>query len=155
MSSSSRNGRSSISIEFNLSRDIDSAANDVRERIRALGELPDQVNPPEVAKADSDQQAIIWYNLRSDSLSVLELTDYAERFVVDRLSVASGVARVQIGGGRNYAMSVLDRKAMAARRITVADVEAVIRSENVELPAGEIESLDRDFQESSAEFVAC
>ncbi len=148
VSSSSRNGRSSISIEFELSRDIDSAANDVRERVsRALGELPDQVNPPEVSKADSDQQAIIWYNLRSDSLSVLELTDYAERFVVDRLSVAEGVARVQIGGGRNYAMKVwLDRQAMAARSITVSDVESVIRSENVELPAGRIESKDRDFE---------
>ncbi len=148
ISSSSRNGRSSITIEFQLSRDIDSAANDVRERVsRALGELPDQVTPPEVSKADSDQQAIIWYNLRSDTLSVLELTDYAERYIVDRLSVAQGVSRVQVGGGRNYAMKVwLDRKAMAARGITVADVESVIRAENVELPAGEIESENRDFQ---------
>ena len=146
--SSSRNGRSSISIEFDLSRDIDAASNDVRERVsRVLNNLPDQAEPPEVSKSNSDEDVIIWYNLRSDNLSVMELTDYADRFVVDRLSVAEGVARVQLGGGRRYAMKVwLDRNAMAARDITVTDIENVIRSENVELPAGEVESIDRDFE---------
>lgn len=146
--SSSRNGRSSISIEFNLSRDIDAASNDVRERVsRVLNNLPDQADPPEVSKSSSDEDVIVWYNLRSDTLSVMELTDYADRFVVDRLSVAEGVARVQLGGGRSYAMKVwLDRNAMAARDITVTDIENVIRSENVELPAGEVESVDRDFE---------
>ena len=148
ITSTSRNGRSSISIEFNLSRDIDAASNDVRERVsRALNNLPDQADPPEVSKSNSDENVIVWYNLRSDNLSVMELTDYADRFVVDRLSIAEGVARVRIGGGRNYAMKVwLDRNAMAAREITVSDVERVIRSENVELPAGEVESLDRNFE---------
>jgi multidrug efflux pump len=146
--SSSRNGQSSISIEFDLSRDIDAASNDVRERVsRVLNNLPDQAEPPEVSKSNSDEDVIIWYNLRSDNLSVMELTDYADRFVVDRLSVAEGVARVQLGGGRRYAMKVwLDRNAMAARDITVTDIENVIRSENVELPAGEVESIDRDFE---------
>jgi multidrug efflux pump len=148
ITSTSRNGRSSISIEFNLSRDIDAASNDVRERVsRALNNLPDQADPPEVAKSSSDEDVIVWYNLRSDNLSIMELTDYADRFVVDRLSVAEGVARVRLGGARSYAMKVwLDRKAMAARQITVADIESVIRSENVELPAGEVESIDRDFE---------
>lgn len=148
ISSTSSNGRSSISIEFNLSRDIDAASNDVRERVsRALNNLPDQADPPEVSKSNSDEDVIIWYNLRSDNLSVMELTDYADRFVVDRLSVAEGVARVRLGGGRSYAMKVwLDRNAMAARQITVGDIENVIRSENVELPAGEVESVDRDFE---------
>jgi multidrug efflux pump len=148
ITSSSRNGRSSISIEFNLSRDIDAASNDVRERVsRALNNLPDQADPPEVAKSSSDEDVIVWYNLRSDNLSIMELTDYADRFVVDRLSVAEGVARVRLGGARSYAMKVwLDRNAMAARQITVADIENVIRSENVELPAGEVESIDRDFE---------
>lgn len=148
ITSTSRNGRSSINIEFNLSRDIDAASNDVRERVsRALNNLPDQADPPEVAKSDSDENVIVWYNLRSDNLSVMELTDYADRFVVDRLSIAEGVARVRIGGGRNYAMKVwLDRNAMAAREITVSDIERVIRSENVELPAGNLESNDRDFE---------
>ncbi|MBE1300913.1 MAG: MMPL family transporter [Alteromonadaceae bacterium] len=148
INSTSRNGRSSISIEFELSRDIDAAANDVRERAsRVLNNLPDQADPPEVFKSDSDEDVIVWYNLRSDNLSVLELTDYAERFIVDRLSTVDGVARVRLGGGRQYAMKVwLDRNAMAARDITVADVERVIRSENVELPAGEVESISRDFE---------
>lgn len=148
ITSSSRNGRSSINVEFNLSRDIDAASNDVRERVsRILNNLPDQANPPEVAKSNSDENVIIWYNLRSDNLSVVELTDYADRFIVDRLSVAEGVARVQLGGGKNYAMKVwLDRNAMAARGITSADIEKVIRSENVELPAGEVESVSRDFE---------
>ncbi|MCC2616415.1 efflux RND transporter permease subunit [Aestuariibacter halophilus] len=148
ITSTSRNGRSNISIEFNLSRDIDAASNDVRERVsRALNNLPDQAEPPEVSKSNSDEDVIVWYNLRSDNLSVMELTDYADRFIVDRLSIAEGVARVRIGGGRRYAMKVwLDRNAMAARDITVTDVERVIRSENVELPAGEVESINRDFE---------
>ena len=147
ISSSSRNGRSSITIEFNLSRDIDAASNDVRERIsRALNNLPDQAFPPEVAKSNSDEDTIMWFNLRSTNLNTMELTDYADRFVVDRLSVADGVARVVLGGGRTYAMKVwLDRNALAARGITVSDVERVIRSENVELPAGRVESVERDF----------
>jgi len=148
ISSSSRNGRSSITIEFDLSRDIDAASNDVRERVsRALNNLPDQADPPEVFKSDSDEDVIVWYNLRSDTMSVMELTDYADRYIVDRLSVVDGVARVRIGGGRTYAMKIwLDRNAMAARGVTVNDIESVIRSENVELPAGEVESLWRDFE---------
>lgn len=147
ITSSSRNGRSSITIEFNLSRDIDAASNDVRERIsRALNNLPDQAFPPEVSKSNSDEDVVVWYNLRSTNLNTMELTDYADRFLVDRLSIADGVARVQLGGGRTYAMKVwLDRNAMAARGITVSDIERVIRSENVELPAGRVESVDRDF----------
>lgn len=147
ITSSSRNGRSSITIEFNLSRDIDAASNDVRERIsRALNNLPDQAFPPEVAKSNSDEDVVVWYNLRSTNLNTMELTDYADRFIVDRLSIADGVARVNLGGGRTYAMKVwLDRNAMAARGITVSDIERVIRSENVELPAGRVESVERDF----------
>ena len=145
--SSSRNGRSSIDVEFNLSRDIDAASNDVRERVsRALNNLPDQADPPEVSKSTSDDDVIVWYNLRSDNMSVMELTDYADRYLVDRLSVADGVANVRLGGGRSYAMKVwLNRNAMAARGITVADIEQVIQAENVELPAGEVQSNQRDF----------
>ena len=110
VTSTSRNGRSDITIEFKLSRDIDAAANDVRERVsRALNNLPDQADPPEVSKANSDESAVVWYNLRSTNLNTMELTDYAERFLVDRLSIVDGVARVQIGGGRRYAMKVFFR----------------------------------------------
>jgi multidrug efflux pump len=133
ITSSSRNGRSSITIEFNLGRDIDAASNDVRERVsRALNNLPDQALPPEVSKSSSDEDVIVWYNLRSTNLNTMELTDYADRFIIDRLSTADGVARVRVGGGRTYAMKVsVDRNAMAARGITVGDIERVIRSENV------------------------
>ncbi|PTB84665.1 multidrug transporter AcrB, partial [Pseudidiomarina aestuarii] len=147
INSSSRNGRSSINIEFTLNRDIDAAANDVRDRVsRVLDNLPEQVDPPEVSKANSDESTVVWYNLRSESMTVLELTDYADRYIVDRLSVVDGVARVNLGGERRYAMRIwLDRDAMAARNITVTDVENKLRSENVELPAGEVESVDREF----------
>jgi len=147
INSSSSNGRSRISIEFDLTRDIDAAANDVRERVsRVLDRLPEQVDPPEISKAGSDDTTVMWYNLRSDSMSVLELTDYANRYIVDRLSVVDGVARVNIGGDRRYAMRFwLDRDAMAARNITVTDIESRLRAENIELPAGEVESLDREF----------
>ncbi|WP_100656178.1 efflux RND transporter permease subunit [Alteromonas flava] len=148
ITSTSRNGRSNINIEFKLSRDIDAASNDVRERVsRALNNLPDQADPPEVSKSNSDENVIIWYNLRSTNLNTMELTDYARRYIVDRLSIAEGVARVQVGGGRDYAMKVwLDRNAMAARGVTVADIERIVRSENVELPAGQVESADRDLE---------
>lgn len=147
ITSSSRVGRSNITIEFELDRDIDSATNDVRDRIsRALNNLPEQADPPEVFKANDDENVIVWFVLQSDSLTTLELTDYAERYIVDRFAVVDGVARVHVGGGRTYAMKIfLDRVAMAARGITVGDVESTLRAENIELPAGEIESVDRDF----------
>ncbi|RTE85705.1 MULTISPECIES: efflux RND transporter permease subunit [Gammaproteobacteria] len=147
INSSSRDGRSRISIEFDQRRDIDSAANDVRERVqRVLNNLPDQVEPPEVTKANSDEETVIWYNLRSENMTTLQLTDYANRYIVDRLAVADGVARVNLGGERRYAMKIwLDRNAMAARNITVTDIESRLRAENVELPAGDIESRDREF----------
>src|SRR5690554_756484 len=147
ISSNSRDGRSQITIEFEESRDIDAAANDVRERVqRVLRSLPEQVMPPEVTKANSDEDTIVWYNLRSENMTTLELTDFANRYIVDRLSVVDGVARVNIGGERRYAMKLwLDRNAMAARGITVSDIESRLRAENVELPAGSIESRDREF----------
>ncbi len=144
--STSRDGRSNITVEFNLDRDIDSGANDVRDRVsRVLNNLPEEVEPPEVAKADNDTQPILWFNLTSPVMDVLQLTDYAERNIVDRLSVVDGVSGVRIGGQKRYAIRVnLDRQAMAARGITVSDIETVMRAENVELPAGTVESIQRD-----------
>jgi multidrug efflux pump len=146
ISSASQDGRSQISIEFELERDIEAAANDVRDRLgRIMDNLPEEVDPPEVFKVDADEQVIMWFNLSSKVLGPLELTDYADRFLVDRLSVIDGVARVVIGGERRYAMRIwLDRVALAARDLTVADVEAALRRENVELPAGRLESPARD-----------
>ncbi|MBE2292597.1 MAG: efflux RND transporter permease subunit [Xanthomonadaceae bacterium] len=145
--SQSRNGRSDVTIEFNLSRDIEAAANDVRDRVsRVMDRLPDEADPPEIAKVEADADVIIWLNMRSTTMDTMELTDYADRYVIDRLSSLDGVARVQLGGAQRYAMRVwLDRDAMAARGITTSDVEGALRAENVELPAGRIESEDRDF----------
>ncbi|MEM0514104.1 efflux RND transporter permease subunit [Pseudoalteromonas sp. YIC-827] len=152
ITSSSRNGRSNITIEFNIDRDIDAAANDVRERVsRALDSLPDQVRPPEVSKSNSDESPIAWFVLNSGSMDSLQLSDYAQRYIVDRLAVVDGVSNVRVGGQRQYAMKIwLNRQAMAARGITAADIERVLRAENVELPAGEIESKDRDFSVRTA-----
>jgi multidrug efflux pump len=147
INSNSRVGRSSITIEFNLDRDIDAATNDVRDRIsRALNNLPEQADPPEVSKANDDESVIVWFVLQSETMSTLALTDYANRYIVDRFAVVDGVARVRVGGGRIYAMKIrLNRASMAARDITVQDIERTLRDENVELPAGRIESIDRDF----------
>ena len=147
INSSSRNGSSNITIEFDINRDIDAASNDVRERVaRALDSLPDQVRPPEVSKSNSDESPIVWFVLNSDKMDSLQLSDYAQRFIVDRLAVVDGVSNVRIGGERKYAMKIwLNRQAMAARGITSSDIENTLRTENVELPAGEIESIDRDF----------
>jgi len=142
ISSSSQDGRSNVVIEFALDRDIDAAVNDVRDRIaRVLDRLPEEADSPEIAKVDSDTRPIMWFSLSSPAMDVPALTDFAERNIVDRLSVVKGVARVQIGGAQRYAMRIyLDRQAMAARGLTVADVEAALRRENVELPAGRLES---------------
>ena len=147
INSNSRVGRSSITIEFNLDRDIDAATNDVRDRIsRALNNLPEQADPPEVSKANDDENVIVWFVLQSETMSTLALTDYANRYIVDRFAVVDGVARIRVGGGRTYAMKIrLNRASMAARNITVQDIERTLRDENVELPAGRIESVERDF----------
>ncbi|MUV12628.1 efflux RND transporter permease subunit [Noviluteimonas gilva] len=145
--SSSVNGRSSVTIEFTLSRDIEGAANDVRGAVsRVSNRLPEEADPPQVSKVESDSDPIIWLNMSSTNMDSLQLSDYAERYVVDRLSSIDGVAQVRIGGQQRYAMRVwLDRDALAARALTVEDVENALQQENVELPAGRIESAERGF----------
>ncbi|RPD87922.1 efflux RND transporter permease subunit [Luteimonas sp. 100069] len=145
--SRSRNGRADVTIEFNLSRDIEAAANDVRDAIsRVVDRLPIEADAPQISKVEADADAIMWLNLRSSTMDTLELTDYTDRYVLDRLSSLDGVARVQLSGSQRYAMRIwLDRDAMAARKVAAADVEAALRNENVELPAGRIESATRDF----------
>jgi len=147
LTSTSRDERSDIRVEFSLTRDIDSAANDIRDRVsRVVDQLPVEADPPEIAKVDASRQAVMYLNLTSDRHSGLELTDYADRFLIDRFSTVPGVARVQISGARRYAMRIwLSREALAARGLTVADVENALRSENVELPAGRLESVSREF----------
>lgn len=145
--SSSEDGRSNINIEFDLSRDMDAAANDVRDRVsRILDDLPQEAELPDVEKVDSNEDVIMWLNLTSDRLSVPELTDYAERYLVDRFSVVDGVARIRVGGGQSYAMRIwVDRIRLAAHGLAVSDIEAALRAENIELPAGSIESSEKQF----------
>lgn len=145
--SRSVNGRAAISIEFTLNREIEAAANDVRDAVsRVLDRMPEEADPPEVEKVESDADPILWLNMSSTQMDTLQLSDYAERYVVDRLSSVDGVAQVRIGGQQRYAMRIwLNRDALAARGITVNDVENALEAENVELPAGRIESNARDF----------
>jgi len=147
LTSTSSDERSDIRVEFNLSRDIEAAANDIRDRVsRVLDQLPDEADPPEIAKSDNSSQAVMYLNLTSDRMTGLELTDYADRYLVDRFSTVPGVARVRISGARRYAMRIwLSREALAARALTVIDIESALRTENVELPAGRLESKTREF----------
>ena len=146
VNSSSRDGRSQISITFTLDRDLDDAANDVRDAVsRVSANLPDQADPPQIAKATADSSPIIIMNLTSTTLSPLELADYADRYLVERMSTVPGVAQAGLNG-QLYAMRIwLDPDAMAARGVTVDDVEIALNSQNVELPAGSLESDSKDF----------
>ncbi|MBB1428406.1 efflux RND transporter permease subunit [Shewanella sp. SG44-2] len=147
ISSSSSDGRSSVTIEFDINRDIEAATNDVRDRISGLLEqLPEEADAPSIYKANGSDEVIMWLNLVSDQMDILQLTDYANRYLVDRFSVIDGVSTLRLGGGKVYALRIwIDRQALASRNLTVSDVEAALRSENVELPAGSIESKERHF----------
>ena len=130
-----------------MSRDIDAAANDVRDRVaRVLSRLPDEADSPIVAKVDSAGMPSVIVGITSTEMTRMQLTDYADRYFVERFSVLEGVANVAIFGGQEQAMRIwLKPAAMAARGITVEDVELALRSENVEYPSGRIESAEREF----------
>jgi multidrug efflux pump len=147
LTSSSQDERSVITLEFDLDRDSDGAANDVRERVsRILQQLPEDADAPEVQKQDQGMDATMYVGVESGTRSLMELTDFAVRNLVDRLSVLDGVATVRLTGAQTPAMRVwIDRDALAARGLTVQDVEDSLRRENVELPAGRIESRQREF----------
>jgi multidrug efflux pump len=147
LESDSEDERSQVRIEFDINRDIDAAANDVRDRVaRVIGRLPPEADPPQVVKADANADSVVTLAFASDTMSMLDLTDYAERNIVDRMSTVPGVASVGIVGGRRYSMRVwIDRQALAARNMTVTDIEDALRRENVELPAGRLESRTREF----------
>ena len=147
LTSSSQDEFSRINIEFSMDRDLDGAANDVREAIsRVTSRLPDEADAPQIAKVDDAAEPIIYVNFSSTARNALELTDYIGRYVTDRFSLLPGVASVRVGGGSRYSMRVwLDREALAARQLTVNDIENALRRENVEFPAGRIESREREF----------
>jgi multidrug efflux pump len=146
--SQSRDGQSSLTIEFYLDRNLDEAANDVRDRVsRVQRRLPDDVDQVSVQKADADTQPIMWLTLASSELNLMELTDYMERYLLDRFATIPGVSQINIQGAGGPSMRVwIDRIALSARNLTVTDIETALSRENLELPAGRIESKDLDFQ---------
>ncbi len=147
LSSSSRSETSRITVRFRPEVDPDVAASDVRDRVsRVRGRLPDEIDEPIIAKVEADAQAIMFLVFTSPQLSALEISDYIDRFIVNRLKNLTGVADVQIYGERRYAMRIwIDRERLAAYNLTVQDVEAALRAQNAEIPSGRIESQDREF----------
>ncbi len=141
LTSTSREGRSTLVVEFNLGTDLETAANDVRDAVsRALGNLPPDVEPPTVSKADADSSPIVQLTLGSSSRNLLELTRLADELFAERLQTIPDVARVDIWGEKTYAMRLwIDPQRLAAYRLTPLDVRRAVQRENVELPAGRIE----------------
>ncbi|MDE5103716.1 MAG: efflux RND transporter permease subunit, partial [Trichodesmium sp. St19_bin2] len=147
LTSSTREGSSSINVEFKLSRDIEAAAQDVRSRVsRAMRRLPNEVDAPVVSKRSSDEERIIWLSLTGEKYSSLELSNYADKFIKNILETVNGVGSVFIGGERRYAMRLwLNPQKMAARNITALDVKQALRQQNVEIPSGRIEGKSTEY----------
>jgi HAE1 family hydrophobic/amphiphilic exporter-1/multidrug efflux pump len=141
ITSSSNQGTSNITIEFKLDKNLEEAANDVRDKVsQAVRSLPKDIDaPPVVSKADADSQAIIAMTVQSDKKNVLELSDYAENVIADRLQTIPGVSSVQIWGQRKYAMRLwIDPVKLASYGVTVSDVRDALNAQNVELPSGKL-----------------
>jgi multidrug efflux pump len=147
MTSISRTEQSQITVRFRLAKDPDTAAAEVRDRVsRVRGRLPPAVDEPVIAKVEADATPTIWLAYTSETMGTLELTDLINRVVKPRLQTVPGVADVQVGGDRRYAMRIwLDADRLAAYRMTVQDVEDALRRQNLEVPAGRIESRQREF----------
>lgn len=147
ITSISRAESSQISVRFKLERAPDSAASDVRDRVsRVRNRLPDEVDEPVIAKVEADANPVIWIAFSSDKHSALEVTDVATRIVKPRLQTLPGAADVRVFGDRKFAMRIwLDKQRLAAYQLTPADVEDALRKQNVEVPAGRIESREREF----------
>jgi multidrug efflux pump len=134
-------------VEFTLDRDVDVAAQDVRDRVmRGRNKLPDDIEEPLITKQDADASPIMWLGLSGERYTQLELTDYAENVLKERLQTIPGVASIIIGGERRYAMRLwIDSEKLAAYDLTVSDIAEALRRENVEIPSGRIESREREF----------
>ncbi|MDX1395368.1 MAG: efflux RND transporter permease subunit [Gemmatimonadota bacterium] len=147
LTSTSSETSTNVVLEFQLSRDLEAAANDVRDKVsRVRGRLPEQILEPVVQKQDNDAQPFMWISLQGENYTLRQLSDIADRQVKTRLQSLPGVGRAQVYGERRYAMRVWLRAAdLVARELTVQDVENAIRSRNVEIPAGRIESEQREF----------
>ncbi|RMG56466.1 MAG: efflux RND transporter permease subunit [Bacteroidetes bacterium] len=141
LTSVSRDGRSTVTVEFDLDVDLEAAANDVRDKVsQSVGELPPDADPPVVSKADANSFPIIFLNIKSDTRSLLELTAIAENVFKERFQTIQGVSDVQVWGSKRYAMRLwMDPERLAAYQLTPLDVRNALRRENVELPSGRIE----------------
>ena len=141
ITSNSAQGSSTITVEFKLEKNLEEAANDVRDKVaQAVRSLPQDIDaPPVVAKADADSDPIITMTVQSDTRNVMELSEYAENVLAERLQTISGVSSVQIWGQKRYAMRLwLDPVKMSAYGLTVKDVSTALNAQNVELPSGKI-----------------
>ncbi len=147
LTSSSAEQQSNITLEFTLDRDVDVAAQDVRDKVsRVRDRLPEDVDEPVIAKQDADADAFFWLALSGNNYDLLQLSDIADRLVKKQLQSLTGVGSAFIAGERRYSMRIwLSRAELASRGLTVQDVEAAVRSRNVEIPAGRIESNTREF----------
>jgi multidrug efflux pump len=147
LKSSSAEEASRITIEFNLDRDPDEAANDVRDRVsRARDRLPDEVNEPIIAKEEADANPVLWLTFTSERFSRTELTDLVDRIAKQRVQTVPGVGTIFIGGERRYAMRLwLDPDKLASYQLTAGDVELALSNQNVDVPGGRIESFAREF----------
>jgi len=147
ITSISRSERSQITVRFKLEKNPDDAAADVRDRVsRVRARLPDAVDEPVISKVEADAFPVIWLAFTSQTSSPLEVTDVINRIVKPRLQTVPGVSQVNVYGDRQFAMRVwLDPDKLAAYRLTVQDVEDAIRRQNLEVPAGRIESQQREF----------
>ncbi|KER10869.1 MAG: acriflavin resistance protein [[Candidatus Thermochlorobacteriaceae] bacterium GBChlB] len=141
LTSSSSDGRSNITVEFNLDVDLEAAANDVRDRVsRAVRSLPPDADPPVISKADANADPIMGFTLQSNSRNLLELSDYARNTIKERLQTVSGVSEVSIWGERRFSMRLwLDPTKLSAYGLTPLDVRNALNTENIELPSGRIE----------------
>lgn len=145
--STSRSESSRITVRFKSDVNVDTAASDVRDRVsRVRGRLPDEVDDPIIAKVEADAQPIIFLNFRSERMNAIDLTDYVDRYLLDRFKNLTGVADVIIFGERRYAMRIwLDRDRLAGYGLTAQDVEDALRQQNADIPAGRIEGNEREF----------
>ena len=144
--SKSENGRSTINVEFDTSIDLDNAANDIRERVaRVVDNLPSESDPPQILKRAAGFTTTMWLSLSSSTWSDLELGDYAERFLIDQFSSVKNVGRIRVGGLRELSIRVwIDPIKLAANNLTIQEVEAGLRGENISLPAGTLEADNID-----------
>lgn len=143
LTSVSRDGQSTITVEFDLEIDLEAAANDVRDRVsRAQRSLPPDANPPTVTKADADSSPIVFLNVNSDRRNLLELTQVAENIFKEQLQTIPGVSEIRIWGSRQYSMRLwMDPLKLAAYKLTPLDIQQALERENVELPSGRIEGM--------------